>query len=77
MKTTDLESIYDYDGFERYEIAEFFEYLDDLWSSGITNMFGAAPYLAEDNGLDITAAFKILGLWMKNYSQHIELISRD
>lgn len=49
---------------------EYFEFLDDLRESGITNMFGAVPYLmtmfdylAEDEARDI------LLLWMATFNK--------
>lgn len=48
---------------------EYFEYLDSLRESGVTNMFGAVPYLmatfdylAEDEARDI------LFLWMATFN---------
>ena len=32
--------------------SEVFEYLDALRESGVTNMFGATPYLMEEFGFD-------------------------
>ena len=43
-------------------------YLENLRRSGITNMFGAAPYLQNDFGLSMEEAEKILLDWMKNYN---------
>lgn len=46
---------------------EYFNYLEDLRQSGVTNMFGAAPYLAAEFGLEKREARKILSSWMENY----------
>lgn len=46
---------------------EYFEYLDALRDSGVTNMFGAAPYLQEEFGLDRSEARAVLSDWMKSY----------
>ena len=43
-------------------------YLENLRRSGIVNMFGAAPYLEADFGLDRREARKILAEWMNNYN---------
>lgn len=43
-----------------------FTYLSDLRDSGVTNMFGAAPYLANEFGLDKRTAREILAKWMKS-----------
>ncbi len=54
---------------ERPEIVEnkYLEYLDDLRDSGITNMFGAGSYLAEEFDLPIKDARIILKYWMKTF----------
>jgi hypothetical protein len=49
-------------------LAKQFSYLDNLRESGVTNMFGAAPYLSKKFGLDKPEARKILRLWMDTYS---------
>ena len=36
---------------------------------GITNMFGAAPYLAEYAGIDGELAERVLMSWMENYAE--------
>lgn len=48
---------------------EHLTYLDDLRESGITNMFGAAPYLAQNFGLTNQASREILVYWMKTFKQ--------
>ena len=60
------------------EWIEYYEYLEDLRQSGITNMFGAAPYLQEDFGLDRREAKNILLSWMTHYDALLEdgVISR-
>jgi hypothetical protein len=47
---------------------EAFEYLNDLRDSGITNMYGARPYLMEDLDLDKNTAGKLLTTWMKVFN---------
>ena len=47
---------------------EAFEYLNDLRESGVTNMFGARPYLMEDLNLDKNKAGKLLSTWMKVFN---------
>jgi len=44
---------------------EEFEYLSELRDSGAVNMFGAAPYLAEEFGLDRREAKQVLLEWMR------------
>ena len=46
---------------------EHLEYLDGLRESGITNMFGARPYLIEAFDLDERVAGKVLSYWMKSF----------
>ncbi len=48
---------------------EHLEYLDELRESGITNMWGAVPYLLEEFG-DISdkVAGEIHSYWMKSLS---------
>lgn len=48
---------------------EYFEYLDMLRESGVTNMFGATPYLVEEFGLSKAEARKILLEWMRTFSE--------
>jgi hypothetical protein len=45
----------------------YFEYLDQLRESGITNMYGAVPHLRDTFDLDRTEARQILLKWMKTY----------
>ncbi len=48
---------------------EVFEYLDGLRESGVTNMFGARPYVAEQFGLTKQEAGIHLSRWMQTYNQ--------
>jgi len=48
---------------------EYFEYLDDLRESGVTNMFGAAPYLQEAFGLSRYEARDVLLKWMETFNE--------
>lgn len=43
---------------------QHFIYLNRLRESGDTNMFGAAPYLQEEFGLNRTEARRTLADWM-------------
>jgi hypothetical protein len=49
------------------EQESYFRYLDELRESGITNMFGAAPYLAYAFDLDRQEARKVLAEWMRTF----------
>lgn len=44
-------------------------YLERLRRSGETNMFGAAPYLADAFDLSIQEARSILAEWMSSYDR--------
>lgn len=46
----------------------YWNYLEKLRRSGVTNMFEAVPYLVEEFGLDRDEAKKILTEWMENYN---------
>ena len=48
---------------------EMFVYLDTLRETGVTNMFGASPYLQQAFGIDRREAKHILMEWMKTYGQ--------
>lgn len=48
--------------------SEMFEYLDTLRESGVTNMFGAGPYLEQAFDIDRREAKTILLEWMHQYS---------
>jgi hypothetical protein len=48
---------------------EYFEYLKVLRDSGVTNMFGAAPYLQNRFALDRDTARHVLLEWMKSFSR--------
>lgn len=48
----------------------YFEFLDELRESGVTNMFGATPYLRKAfNELDEKEAREILKEWMKTIGE--------
>lgn len=48
---------------------KYWIYLEDLRRSGVTNMFGAAPYLMSEFDLNKEEANKILTDWMRNYNR--------
>ena len=52
-----------------YEFEKYFGFLDDLRESGVTNMFGATPYLIEEFGVDKSTARRILTEWMRSFSE--------
>ncbi len=50
---------------------KYFEFLDDLRDSGVTNMFGALPYLQRafpELALDEMRAREVLTTWMASKS---------
>tara|TARA_R110002020_G_scaffold103752_8_gene243145 strand:- start:5710 stop:5865 length:156 start_codon:yes stop_codon:yes gene_type:complete len=49
---------------------EYFDYLDELRESGVTNMFGAAEYLEGEFGVDRKEARNILQKWMNNFGNN-------
>jgi|688.fasta_scaffold01602_73 hypothetical protein len=44
-------------------------YLNDLRDSGVTNMFGASPYVVDEFGLNNKEARNLLVLWMENFNE--------
>lgn len=50
-----------------YEMCNYFEYLDYLRSSGEVNMFGAAPNLASEYGLNLKEARSVLKQWQDTF----------
>jgi hypothetical protein len=48
---------------------EVFEYLDALRESGVTNMFGASPYLMEEFGFEKHEASRWLAEWMQTFGE--------
>lgn len=48
---------------------KYWLYLERLRRSGVTNMYGAAPYLMDEFGLRKNEAIKVLSDWMRNYNR--------
>jgi len=48
---------------------EQLEYLDDLRESGVTNMFGAGPYVREEFGIDRREAKQVVLYWLESYEE--------
>lgn len=46
---------------------KYWVFLENLRKSGVTNMFGATPYLMDKFDLSKQEAREILTDWMKNY----------
>lgn len=49
------------------KLEECLAYLDVLRESGVTNMFGAAPYVERSCNLDRKVAKAVLIYWMKTF----------
>lgn len=47
----------------------YYETLEHIRRSGITNMWGAAPYLAAYKSIPETLARKVLLSWIENYDE--------
>jgi hypothetical protein len=48
---------------------EYLEYLDELRESGVTNMYGARPYLIKEFDLNKAEATEVLSYWMKTFGE--------
>ena len=46
-----------------------FEFLDELRESGVTNMYGASPYIRETFDVTRYEANRLLTKWMETYSE--------
>ena len=46
---------------------KYWIYLEELRKSGITNMFGAVPFLQMEFGMSYNSAKSVLADWMLNY----------
>ena len=58
------------------EWKDYYQYLEDLRDSGVVNMYGARPYLAEYMAKvspnSVVSAATVLASWMKNYDALVE-----
>jgi hypothetical protein len=48
---------------------KYWIFLEELRKSGITNMYGATPYLQQEFNLSFEEAAEILADWMENYNR--------
>jgi hypothetical protein len=48
---------------------EYYQYLDELRESGVTNMYGAGAYLQDRFDLSKVEARDILTAWMKQFTK--------
>ena len=51
------------------QMEEYFTYLDALRESGVTNMYGAGPYLRNEFGLDRNESHRVLQEWMETFEK--------
>lgn len=57
--------------FDGDNLTESFQYLDVLRESGVTNMYGAGPYLAEEFTPDGRKASRIVQASMETFSHEV------
>jgi len=48
---------------------DVFAFLDKMRESGVTNMFGASPYIREEFPVTRYEANRLLAKWMETYSE--------
>ena len=58
------------------DLRNYFEYLDELRDSGITNMFGAVPYLMSNSELDKRDANYVMNLWTSSFVENTTALKR-
>lgn len=51
------------------DLEVYMDYLYSLRRSGVTNMFGATPYLQNEFDLNKQTAKKVLVYWMENFDE--------
>lgn len=52
-----------------YSEEDVFVFLDGVRESGVTNMFGASPYIREEFECTRYEANRLLAKWMKTFSE--------
>lgn len=57
-------------------VKDMHTFLNDLRDSGVTNMFGAAPYLQKEFGIDQKSARQVLANWMQSFSENLDYKDR-
>ena len=48
---------------------KYFDFLEELRESGITNMFGAVPFIKEEFGISEEEGKEILEKWFKSFNE--------
>jgi hypothetical protein len=56
---------------------QYFDYLEKLRQSGVTNMYGAATYLIASYGMTKERAIKILTDWMQAHTETRKLAPKE
>lgn len=51
------------------ELASAFSYLDNLRETGVTNMYGARPYLIRDLDMTEHESTSVLRAWMETFDE--------
>ena len=59
-----------------YDLAVCFEYLDELRDSGVTNMYGAGPYLRREFSLNEGESMKVLLSWIDTFDPDANPVQR-
>lgn len=59
------------DKFSTEQLTEYFDFLDELRESGVTNMFGATPYIKKEFGLSRDGAEAVLKSWMRTFKRDV------
>jgi len=54
----------------------YFEYLDNLRESGVTNMFGSVPYIQNQFDVSEPQAKRILKAWWETFDENETLADR-
>ena len=64
------------EGLTAEKLSECFDYLDDLRESGVTNMFGATPYVKRACKLTAPQAKEALMFWMRTFKPDVSPVDR-
>lgn len=48
---------------------KYWIFLEELRRSGVTNMYGSAPYVEREFGVSHKEAIRIVSDWMQNYNR--------
>ncbi len=59
--------------YEARQTLEVYQYLDDLRESGVTNMYGARPYIQDQFEVSKADASRLLKGWMQTFGERHEV----